>query len=740
VSATRSHLVPKAEEPAVFVPWSLPAAGCLALGVALAGLGAPWWMSFLGLALLILYRQPSWGRLIAVSTLLIPLGYLRYELWANQPDPLAGRYEQRLTLTGVSDGRYLTLDDPAGVRVVLSPRGAVPPGRATVVGDLRVPSGKRNPGDFDYRGYLARRGVRAQLLVREVSDFSAARPDFKTRLAQGVAAGLNERAAGLQLAMTLGIRENLGELREVFAASGLAHILALSGLHVGILMGALGLLLRPLGLWRYPALLALLVGFVWLVGPTPSVVRAAAMTGAVILLLWLGGGRLAPWPALGLAALLTLLYNPSWLFDLSFQLSYLAVIGILTFATPVMTRLVEDTRRLKWWHWRTLLLGGAIVSASAQVLSLPLVASSFGSVPLFSPLVNVLAIPLATLLVPLGFMAALLGSVSLSLAQLVNGLTGAIAGLLLSWADIAARWPNLVWGEVEPIGYALYFIGCAAAALVAWRKLRPWRGALVIMAAILGSMAVTATDPRLPEIVFLDVGQGDSVLIRLPGRVEILVDGGGTPFSDFDVGKHTVVPALRALGVTRLELVIATHSSADHAEGLASVLNQVPVDQLIIGIPTPGKRVFDELMAAAERNRVPVTEVRRGESLRLGKARLDVLNPPRRAYAEENDNSVVLALYYREQPWALLLGDLSAAVEQEIAFPDVAILMVPHHGSRFSTSDKLLTASRPLKAVISYGRNNYGHPHPTVIARLMEHGVTIRETFREGAVRVRLVP
>lgn len=737
MSATRSQLPPKVEEPTVFVPWSLPAASFLALGVALAGLGAPWWASLSGLALLVFYRRLG---LIALCALLVPLGHFRYELWAAQPDPLAGRYEQRVTVSGVSDGRYLTLDEPAGVRVALSPRGAVPPGRATVVGDLRLPSGKRNPGDFDYRGYLERRGVRAQLLVREVSDFSAARPDLKTRLAQGVAAGLNERAAGLLLAMTLGIRENLGELREVFAASGLAHILALSGLHVGILMGALGLVLRPLGLWRYPALLTLLVGFVWLVGPTPSIVRAAAMTGAVIFSLWLGGGRLAPWPALGLAALLTLLYNPSWLFDLSFQLSYLAVIGILTFATPVMTGLVGDPRHLKWWHWRTLLLGGAVVSASAQLLSLPLVTSSFGGVPILSPLVNVVGIPLATLLVPLGFLAALLGSVSLGLAQLVNNLTGAIAGLLLSWADIAARWPSLVWGEVEPIGYAFYFIGCAAAALVAWRKLRPWRGALVVGVAILGSMAVTATDPRLPEVVFLDVGQGASALIRLPGRVEILVDGGGTPFSDFDVGKQTVVPALRALGVTRLTLVIATHSSTDEIEGLASVLDQVPVDQLIIGIPTPGMRVFDELMAAAERNLVPVTEVRRGESLRLTAARLDIFNPPRRAYPENNDNSVAFALYYREQPWALFLGDVSMMVEQEIAFPDVEVLMVPHHGSRFSTSDKLITATRPRKAVISYGRNNYGHPHPTVIARLTEHGVTIRETFREGAVRVRLVP
>ena len=132
--------------------------------------------------------------------------------------------------------------------------------------------------------------------------------------------------------------------------------------------------------------------------------------------------------------------------------------------------------------------------------------------------------------------------------------------------------------------------------------------------------------------------------------------------------------------------------------------------------------------------------VLRGESIKIGKARLDILNPPADVYAEDNDNSVSFVLNYEGQAKALFLGDSSVKVEQEISVPDVEILMVGHHGSRTSTSAALLTAARPEYAVISYGRNFYGHPHPTVVERLEQSGVVIRETFLEGAVRLVLKP
>ena len=714
--------------------WSVPAAFCLVLGIALAGVGLPVWVSAACAGALLGVGAVFGARWLLLAVLLVPLGQVRFEAWEARPQPLAALVGTIQTLSGVSDGTYLTLDEPAGAKVVLSPRGEVPAGRVTLRGDLVAPATKRNPGGFDYAGYLARRGVGAQVYVDEVVSLEPAALSFKERLRRGVVAGLPAQQAALMEAMTLGIRDNLNDLRDSFAAAGLAHVLALSGLHVGVLIAALGLVLRPLGALRYPFMIAFVVAFAALVGATPSVLRAATMAVALLLSLWLGAGRLEPWPALSLAALLALLWNPSHLFDLSFQLSYLAVVGILVFAGPTLRALHASS--LPWWYPKALIVGTLVVSVAAQAPLLPLLAHTFGTVPLLGPLVNIAALPLATLLVPLGFVAGLAGLVALPLAAHVNALTLPLAGALVWTADRAATWPSLEWGEVAPVGFAYYAVGALALALVSLGKLRPWRGLLVVAAALSASV-VTPPPHGDAEIVFLDVGQGDSALIRLPHRTEILVDGGGTPFSDFDVGENTVIPALRALGIDELELVIASHADTDHIEGLAAVLAELPVQELVIGHPSAESEAFGVLVEIAEQRGVPVTEVRRGEVLHIGDARLDILNPPMKPFEETNANSVafILSAFGME---ALFLGDAPSEVENVLAVPDVDVLMVAHHGSRFSTSDALLRAAQPEQAVLSYGRNSYGHPHPDVLARLRAHGAEVSHTYREGAVRIPL--
>ena len=274
-----------------------------------------------------------------------------------------------------------------------------------------------------------------------------------------------------------------------FAASGLAHVLALSGLHVGILIGALGVALKPLGRNRYPVLIAITIGFVFLVGLGPSVVRAGLMAVAVLASLYAGAGRVDTWGAFALSALLSLLYNPSWLFDISFQLSYLAVAGILLFTTPVMKLLLgERYYSYKWWHPANLILGSMVVSTAAQALTLPLVVSSFGSLPLFSSLVNVVAIPLATFMVPLGFLAGIAGALfGAGVAGLINIATGWFAGALIWAAEVGSSLPNLTWGEVSWLGYVLFYVAIAATALAAWHRLKLWRALLVVLTAALCS-------------------------------------------------------------------------------------------------------------------------------------------------------------------------------------------------------------------------------------------------------------
>jgi competence protein ComEC len=748
VSSAPSSSPAKMENPNVnadtprshFTPWSLTAAIFLMLGIVMAQQHLPWFVlliSCLSLVALFLVKPLRW---LLPLLLCLPLGFGRFYVWDSQENPVLQLVGKEQTYRGVSDGETLTLAEPRGAKVLLSPRGEVGVGEVTLQGEISLAPGKRNPGGFDFGGYLRRRGVWGQLYVQKVTSFTPGPPSLQERLRQAVVAGLPEREAGLAQAMHLGIRDDLGELRDVFAASGLAHILALSGLNVAVLVAALGFVLSPLGLWRYPALMLLVVGFLFVVEPSPSVSRAGVMACMVLWSLWRGAGKIDVWGTIGLSLLALLLWNPSWLFDISFQLSYLAVIGLLIFTEPIMKKVLgAQHNELPWWHWKKFLVGSLVVSLAAQLTTLPLIASSFGSIPLLSPLVNVFAVPLATLLVPVGFVISMVGLISLPLAAALNtGVVWLYKGLIMI-AELGSTLPQLIWGEISPLGYALFYVGCFAFALLVWGKLKPWRTLVVILVAGLCS-AVNIPEHPAPEIIFLDVGQGDSTLIRLPGRQEILVDGGGTPFSDFDTGKRTVVPALKALGIDELELVIATHADTDHIEGLSSVLEAMKVQRLVIGVPVPDAPVFQRLMDAAQRHNVEVLQVVRGESLTLGEARLDILNPSRHPAEEVNANSVAFVLNYNNVPRALLMGDMPIENEAEIAFPDLDIVMAGHHGSKGSTSDALLRATSPKYVVFSYGRNNYGHPNDSLLQRVRVIGAEVFETHHTGAIRLSLEP
>lgn len=769
-----------------YVPWPLPAAVGLALGICAAA-ALPTWVALAtvlglasGVAATVARRHGSCPTWLLVAVVAMAVGAARFALWRHAPDPVAPLLGREARWIGHSDGNVLRVLDPVRTRLALVPTGPVeevPSGWVTVVGTAERADGKRNPGGFDYAGYLRRRGVTAELFVAGVVE-ARGRRSVRDRLLAGVREGLSEEAAALMAAMTLGVRDDLGALRDRFAAAGLAHVLALSGLHVGVLLAAIGRLLAALGRRRYPWLILITVGFVALVGPSPSVVRAAVMALAVLAGLASGAGRVAPWTALGLAATAGLLHAPQMLFDASFQLSYLAVGGMLAFLPPWLAvangasdgpaparrrptvlpnrgrPVGSATDVIGPWarRARPVVVAGGAASVAAQLPSLSLVAGSFGSVPLASPLVNLLAVPLAGVLVPLGFLAGAAGLVASPLAWLVNRATSPLAEALLALAAVGERLPALAWGEVTWLGHACWAATVVALAAWAHGMLRPRHALTVALCAGVTTWTVPpAAAP--PDVWFLDVGQGDAVVLRLPGGVHALIDGGGTPFSDFDVGARVVLPALRALGVHRLDVVVATHPDADHVEGLLAVLERMPVATLITGPSAPGVAFDERLRALARANGTRVHEARRGERIHLGRpssdraggrAVLEVLNPgadaAERVVESPNETSVALALWLDGTPRAVFLGDLGVATEARLAVPPVEVLMVGHHGSRGSTSEALLRAARPRLAVISVGRNRYGHPHPSVVERLRSAGVTVRTTLEHGAVRVPLGP
>lgn len=764
-----------------FVPWPMPVAAGMLVGVAAASVAGPRVALVLGSLLLVgalayqaVTRRP-WPTTFEVSKPTLFLGFVvplvlgagagltRHAMFDLAPNPLEHWYEQEVTWRGHSDGSVLSAVSPVRARLALvAPSGGwtesvAPAGPLTVTGVAQPAPGKRNPGGFDMAAHLRRRGVAGQLFVTDYVEGPGL--PVRQRLQRGVVAGLDPLGAGLMAAMTLGLRHDLGEVRDIFGPAGMAHLLALSGLHVGVLLLALERLLKPFRRWRTPLLMAATVSFVALVGASPSVIRAATMALAALASRAFGAGRVQPGTALALAALVGMLLAPQMLFDLSFQLSYLAVAGMLVLlphwlprlgvagappagsgaalaADPELAAMAGALLRRGRHAARSMFWTGLAVSTAAQLPSLSLVLHSFGVLPVLSPLVNVLAVPLAGLLVPLGFLAGILGLVAEPLARLVNLVTQPLVSALVGLARVGATLPLLSWGEISWLGHACWAV--CLIAICAWAR-RPGRFKHTAVALVMAGGTTLAVPAPLtaPDVWFLDVGQGDAVLIRLGGGEGVLIDGGGTPFSDYDVGARVVLPALRALGVTRLSVVVATHPDTDHVEGLLPVLERLPVGLLVTGPPDPAAALDVQLRQLAARRGVGVHEARRGERLvlRKGAVTLDVLNPPATTSAPANERSVALVLRLGAAARALFLGDLGLPTEPELAVPPVDVLMVPHHGSRSSTGPGLLRAASPRFAVISVGRNNYGHPTPEVVERLQEHGAAVFVTQWHGAVR-----
>ncbi|GEM48088.1 DNA internalization-related competence protein ComEC/Rec2 [Deinococcus cellulosilyticus] len=690
---------------------------------------------------ILLAHKLLWGLLLLVplfwlrapGPLLLALcfvgwGYFHAAALLKRPDPLLPYYGKKWQLDGHWDGTFLKLREPE-VRVALAPAPDVPAGHLVIRGTLNPPEGRRNFHGFDYAAWLKLRGVHGVLYGGKVVQ-TEPEQGFHTHFQTGLTTQLNPQHAALMVALELGDKQDLrdqklGEwtLQEAFTRAGVAHFLALSGQHVAILVGLLEVLLRRFGRWRYGTLLGFLGLYLLLVGIEPSILRAVLQGGVVLLALWMGQGKLDLLGTLALTGLVSLTVYPQWLFDVGFQLSYLAVLG-LSFTPEVVSKLPGGIP--KWLSYPL------AATFCAELLTLPVVAGNFNALPWISPISNLILGPFMVVLVPAGMLAGLLGP----LAVVLNPLIGVVLSVFLWLVSLFAQVPPLPWGTISPAGLVLYLLWLFAAFL--WLRNRltavPFL-ALSLSASLISYLPAQLFPPQ--RIVYLDVGQGDSTLLQL-GHFTMLIDGGGSPGSSFDVGARTVVPALHKLGIFHLDVVVASHADTDHIEGLTAVLKSIPTAELWIGHDKEEDPGLREVLNAARNRKVPIREVRRGDQFRVGDSTLQVLYPEGTPWSkEDNDNSVVLRVQ-RHGFSTVFLGDLSGHLENRLGVGPLTVLKVAHHGSRHSSNLTFLQETRPRYAVISSGKNTYGHPHPEVLGHLQSLGVQILRTDQRGALMLYL--
>ena len=630
--------------------------------------------------------------------------------------------------------------------------------------------------EFDYREYLAQQGIYSLCYPKDVgligegegSPILRLTFSLKEKLSRALALAVAEPSSSLAQAVLLGKRSELPkEIREDFQLSGIAHILAISGLHISIVAG----MSLSLGAWLfgrhrpYYLLLALLA--VWfytlLTGWHPSALRAAIMGSLWAVGSWLGRQRNS-FVALLLAAAVMVGIKPPVLKDVSFQLSFAAMAGLI-FLSPLFAS----------WAYRALGYEGKIggcwrfiiesfsFSLGAILATLPLLAFYFHRISLVTLPATFFALPAVPGLVAAAAFSSALGLVSSALSQIPGWLCWLFGTYIIKVAEVFSSLPfAAISARVGVVFIASYYSVLALAFLLLRNRRSIKRGALgrrpplkalsrvargfsskyvilflLLVALLLWSAVLALPDGKL-HVFFLDVGQGDAILIQTPGRHQILIDGGPNP--------KVLLPQLgRRLPFwdRSLDLVVLTHPEEDHLVGLLEVLRRYRVGKVLeSGFPSDSF-AYQEWVRLIEQKRIERLIAKRGQQIRLGEVRVEVLHPAESLLhgtsSDSNNNSVVLRLSYGKISF-LLVGDLMREGEEALLRQHSElcsmVLKVGHHGAAGSSSPEFLEAVSPQVAVISVGSNNpFGHPSPEVMARLQERvGQNLFLTSRDGTV------
>lgn len=514
---------------------------------------------------------------------------------------------------------------------------------------------------------------------------------------------------GFLTALAVGDRSGVSDAHlDVLRRTGTAHVLAISGFHVGLVFGAVALTAR--GGLRALAVLrprGVPIGLCWVLGLVAAgayAVGAGAPVSAQRAALLLAGlsvaratGRVGrPLPLLGAAAVGILARDPAAVATASFQLSFGALVGLVRVGPVLLRWIPPDLPRPVAWA-----LKGACASIAATAGTLPAAAWWFQLVAPISPVANLVALPVVAWAIAPCAVVATWGPPALAALAGAAG-SGAVELLLRCLGAL----PGAPWVVAAGPAGALVLL-----AVLAWPG-RPDRVALALIAAL--GVREVGVETR---VTFLDVGQGDAALVEHADGRTWLVDGGPPG--------ERVLCWLRRRKIRRLDAIVATHGQADHIGGLGPVLEHLEVGAVWM----PDGPGLDELRGLARARGVPVV---------VGPP--EALHPPP-GFAPEDPNDGSLVLKVSGDRTALLTGDIEALAEGMLTDVRADVLKVPHHGSHSSSSAALLDAAAPVLAVVSAGRGNpFGHPRPEVLERYADRGIEVLRTDRDGTVRVELGP
>lgn len=621
-----------------------------------------------------------------------------------------------------------------------------------VRGEIKALHGYQNPGMIDTVAALERQGITAKL--QAVKDGAVIQPnraghfrrsvdEIRAKILRYMEEVMPKQDAAALFAMLFGGYTGIKpELLEAFTATGIVHILSVSGSHITLLAGTLqwlGALLRLRPMAVAAVIIFAVSVYAVFAGCVPPVLRSAAMGILTFVALALGREKDAR-HTLALVCLLILAFQPRLIYDISFQLSFAATVGLLYLSPLLRQALIK----LPGW-----LAGNLAITIAAQLSVLPFLAWYFHSVSLSALLANLVAVPLVELIIIGGLLAVVLGVCLPFLQNIIFIFCSLSIGLVYNMTNVIAALPggnlSLPSGGLVPgvifYGLLFFFIWCVRtkrAFCKTWLK-RYHRQAALGGIALIAILFWLSRQPAPLRVHFIDVGQGDALLLTTPRGKAVVIDTGGVlaSLSDFDVGARVVVPYLKHYGVQEIEYLILTHAHDDHAGGASALRRSFPVRHVLIG--REDRREYAKVFKTSLESCNSFIPAYTGQEIVLDGVRLEVVQAMDGTNNRTgNEASNVIKISYGVHDF-LVTGDLDAAGEQKLlaggANIGSTVLKVGHHGSKTSSTENFVQRVKPQYAVISVGADNrFGHPNQAVVERLRQNQAEVLRTDQSGAI------